>query len=197
MRVAIFSYNAGNTRSVAFAFERLGAEVVVSAAPEVLMGADRVVFPGVGHARSAMDYLQQHGLDRLLGQLRQPVLGICLGLQLMCRHSEEGNTSALGIFPVAVKRFSPEAVEKVPHMGWNNIQSTQGKLFAGIGAQDFFYFVHSYYADPDPRYTIAEATYGHRFGAALQKDNFWAVQFHPEKSAAAGERLLQNFLAIA
>lgn len=196
MRVAILKYNAGNTRSVRFAFERLGAEVVLSADPEVLQAADRVVFPGVGHADSAMRHLKAHRLDELLRQLRQPVLGVCLGLQLLCEHTEEGNVDCLGIFPIRVRRFPKQEQFKVPHMGWNTVSNTDEQLFGNLPKEASFYFVHSYYAEVHPEFTIATTDYVQPFSAAIRKDNFWATQFHPEKSAAHGETLLKSFLTI-
>ncbi|MEM6298902.1 MAG: imidazole glycerol phosphate synthase subunit HisH [Bacteroidota bacterium] len=193
MQVAILKYNAGNTRSVRFAFERLGAEVIVTADEAQLRAADRVVFPGVGHARSAMNYLKVHRLDELLCDLSQPVLGICLGLQLMCQHSEEGDTDCLGIFPISVKRF-PKSDLKVPHMGWNLLQPTPANSFSSIQKESAYYFVHSYYAETHPEFTLAEGNYGTPFSAILRKNNFWAMQFHPEKSSTEGEALLKSFL---
>lgn len=194
MQIAILDYKAGNTRSVRFALERLGAEVVLSDQPEVLRAADRVIFPGVGHARPAMEYLREHKLDRLLLELEQPVLGICLGLQLLCEHTEEGDVDCLGVFPVKVKRFPKTPDLKVPHMGWNTLQDIRGEMFQHITPSDSFYFVHSYYAEAHPDYTSATTDYGVVFSAALQRDNYRAAQFHPEKSADIGAVFLKNFL---
>jgi len=193
MQVAIVKYNAGNIHSVQLALQRLGYQPIVTDDAQQLWQADRVIFPGVGEASTAMTYLRQRGLDRLLVELRQPVLGICLGLQLLCRYSEENNTTGLGLFPVDVKLFPPEA--KVPHMGWNSIQHLKGALFRDIAEGSFVYFVHSYYAELSD-FTIARGDYILPFSAALQKDNFFAVQFHPEKSGKIGEKILQNFLNI-
>lgn len=191
--IAVVKYNAGNIRSVLNALERQGVNAVLTDDPDVISQADKVIFPGVGEAGSAMAYLKDKKLDIVLKQLNQPFLGICLGLQLMCTHTEEGNTDCLGIFPVEVKKFNIGL--KVPHMGWNNHTWVKGELFEGISAEDDFYFVHSYYAEPGD-YTIGMCEYGVPFSAALKKDNYYAVQFHPEKSARTGEKLLQNFLKL-
>ncbi len=193
MQVAIVKYNAGNIHSLRLALQRLGYQPVVTDDAQQLRQAERVIFPGVGEASTAMHYLRQRGLDQLLVELKQPVLGICLGLQLLCRYSEENNTTGLGIFPVDVKLFPPE--DKVPHMGWNSIDDLKGPLFRDIAEGSFVYFVHSYYAELSDR-TIARGDYILPFSAALQKDNFFAVQFHPEKSGKIGEKILQNFLNI-
>lgn len=190
---AIIQYNAGNIASVGNALTRLGCPYVVTGDPEQLRQADRVIFPGVGEAASAMRYLSAQGLDRLLPALTQPVLGICLGMQLMCRHTEEGNTAGLGIFDIDVKKFP--VGNKVPHMGWNSLVSPSGALFSGCAAGEDVYFVHSYYAGTG-KHTVAEARYTLPFSAALQKDNFYAVQFHPEKSALTGQSILKNFLTL-
>ncbi len=197
---AIVKYNAGNIQSVLFALERLGAEAVWTDDPEVLRRADRVIFPGVGEASSAMQYLRERGLDQVIRSLRQPVLGICLGLQLFCRHSEEYDTDCMGIFDLTVRRFpAPLASDmhplKVPHMGWNTLHDLHGPLLTGLAEGEFVYFVHSFYAESSPD-RIATTDYGVPFSAGLQRDNFYAVQFHPEKSGEAGQRILQNFLAI-
>ncbi|WP_346710791.1 imidazole glycerol phosphate synthase subunit HisH [Phocaeicola salanitronis] len=197
MNVAIIKYNAGNIFSIDYALRRLGIEPVITADKELIRKADKVIFPGVGEAKNTMEYLQEHQLDRLITDLKQPVLGICLGMQLMCRHSEEGNVSCLGIFDVDVKRFQPVRHEdKVPHMGWNTIQYTDKLLFNGFEQEEFVYFVHSYYV-PLNDFTAARTDYILPFSAALHKDNFYATQFHPEKSGKTGERILQNFLNIA
>ncbi len=191
--VTIIQYNAGNIRSVENALHRLGCRSVITDIPEEIRRADKVIFPGVGEAGSAMAYLRERGLDELIRRLKQPVLGICLGLQLMCKHSEEGNTPCLGIFEPEVRKFPPGG--KIPHMGWNNFTCAGGKLFQGIEPSEDVYFVHGYYADPCP-HTTAVCDYILPFSAALEKDNFFAVQFHPEKSATTGEKILKNFLAL-
>lgn len=197
MNVAIIKYNAGNIFSIDYALRRLGIEPVITADKELIRKADKVIFPGVGEAKNTMEYLQEHQLDRLITDLKQPVLGICLGMQLMCRHSEEGDVPCLGIFDVDVKRFQPVRHEdKVPHMGWNTIQYTDKLLFNGFEQEEFVYFVHSYYV-PLNDFTAAQTDYILPFSAALHKDNFYATQFHPEKSGKTGERILQNFLNIA
>lgn len=197
MNVAIIKYNAGNIFSIDYALRRLGIEPFITADKELIRKADKVIFPGVGEAKNTMEYLQEHQLDRLITDLKQPVLGICLGMQLMCRHSEEGDVPCLGIFDVDVKRFQPVRHEdKVPHMGWNTIQYTDKLLFNGFEQEEFVYFVHSYYV-PLNDFTAARTEYILPFSAALHKDNFYATQFHPEKSGKTGERILQNFLNIA
>jgi imidazole glycerol-phosphate synthase subunit HisH len=195
MEVAIIKYNAGNVESVQHALRRLGVEPLWTDDPERLQRADRVIFPGVGEASSAMAYLRNKQLDRLIPTLRQPTLGICLGLQLFCAHSDENDTPCLGIFPeVRVRKFSgANGSLKVPHMGWNNFTTTQGPLFEGINSDDYVYFVHSYYAESSSA-AIATAEYGEPFSAALHRDNFYAVQFHPERSGAVGQRVLEGFL---
>jgi glutamine amidotransferase len=192
--IAVVKYNAGNIRSVINALHRLGADATVTDDPTLLREAEKVIFPGVGEASSAMRYLRERGLDEVLKNLNQPFLGICLGLQLMCKHSEEGDTECLGIFSEKVKRF-PSSNEKVPHMGWNNCNELKGPLFNGISSDDDFYFVHSYYAELGSQ-TTAQCDYILPFSAALQKDNFHAVQFHPEKSAEVGQQLIKNFLEL-
>jgi glutamine amidotransferase len=193
MKLVIIKYNAGNTRSVAFALQRLGIEPIVTDDPEVITSADKVIFPGVGEASTAMRYLKDRKLDVLIPSLKQPVLGVCLGLQLMCAHSEENDTTCMGIFPVQVKRFPP--LDKVPHMGWNLLQNTQGPLFQGMPERSFVYYVHSYYAELSP-FTTASSEYILPFSAALSKDNFYALQAHPEKSSIPGSLILQNFLNL-
>jgi glutamine amidotransferase len=193
MKVAIVKYNAGNVRSVLFALERLGVSPDWTDDPEAIRQADRVIFPGVGEAKNAMEYLRERKLDRLICSLEQPVLGICLGLQLMCAYSEENDTECLGIFEEKVRRFQIE--EKVPHMGWNLLEESRGPLFHNLPSESYLYFVHSYYAEVQ-KDTIAITHYGHRFSAALQRENFHGVQFHPEKSGIVGEQILQNFLEI-
>ena len=196
MNVAIIKYNAGNIYSVSYALKRLGVEAIVTADPERLQKADKVIFPGVGEARTTMDYLRRHRLDVLIKELKQPLLGICLGMQLMCRHSEEGDADCLGIFDVDVKRFLPQAhTDKVPHMGWNTITALRSGLFDERQEQQFVYFVHSYYVPVNP-FTAATTDYILPFSAALHKDNFYATQFHPEKSGSVGEAILHNFLKL-
>jgi imidazole glycerol-phosphate synthase subunit HisH len=195
-KTAVIKYNAGNIQSVLFALDRIGATAIWTDDPLEIQQADRVIFPGVGEASSAMQHLHARGLDTVIRQLQQPVLGICLGLQLFCRHSAENDTSCLGIFDTTVHRFIPETpVLKVPHIGWNNLQHLKGPLFKGIPDNSYAYFVHSFFAETSP-YTSAATTYGIQFSAALQKDNFFAVQFHPEKSGPTGQKILQNFLEI-
>lgn len=191
--VAIVKYNAGNIRSVMNALSRLNVDSVLTDDPNIIRQADKVIFPGVGEASTAMNYLRDKRLDRFIKQLKQPFLGICLGLQLMCRYSEEGNTECLDIFPEQVKKFPPTG--KVPHIGWNDFKQTKGPLFQGIKNNDDLYFVHSYYVEVGPD-TLATTEYILPFSAALQKNNFYGVQFHPEKSADVGQRLLNNFLAL-
>ena len=196
MKVAVVKYNAGNIRSVDYALKRLGVEAVITADKEILQSADKVIFPGVGEAGTTMNHLKATGLDELIKNLRQPVFGICLGMQLMCRHSEEGEVDCLNIFDVDVKRFVPQKHEdKVPHMGWNTIGKTNSKLFEGFTEEEFVYFVHSFYVLVCD-FTAAETDYIHPFSAALHKDNFYATQFHPEKSGKTGERILRNFLDL-
>ena len=189
--IAIIKYPAGNITSVENAVNRLGYECVVTDDIEVLKSADKVIFPGVGEASTAMKYLKEKGLDKLIPALIQPVLGICLGQQLMCNFSEENNTECLNIFNTVVKKFPP--TELVPHMGWNNIEILQSRLLKGVSADDNFYFVHSFYAEPCEN-TTAICKYILPFSAVMEKDNFYSTQFHPEKSADAGEKILRNFL---
>ena len=191
MNVAIVKYNAGNIHSVRLALNRLGIEPQVTDDAQTLLSADRVIFPGVGEASTALAYLKERGLDQVLLKLTQPVLGICLGLQLLCAHSEENDTPGLGIFPVQVLKFPPR--DKVPHIGWNSIANLKGPLFKGIKEESYVYFVHSYYAELS-EWTIAQGDYIVPFSAALHKDNYFAVQFHPEKSGKVGEQVLKNFL---
>lgn len=196
MKVAIVKYNAGNIYSVVSAMQRLGIEPVVTDNADELCAADRILFPGQGEARNTMEYLRHHQLDRLICNLKQPVLGICIGQQLMCRHSEEGDVSCLGIFDTEVKRFRPARHEdKVPHMGWNTIHDTDSALFRGFDKDEFVYFVHSFYVPVNP-FTTAVTDYITPFSAAMHRDNFYATQFHPEKSGSVGERILQNFLDL-
>ncbi|HOU03182.1 MAG TPA: imidazole glycerol phosphate synthase subunit HisH [Bacteroidales bacterium] len=191
--IAIIKYNAGNIKSVQNALDRLGFESVITDDNEIIRKADKVIFPGVGEAGSAMRYLSDKGLDRLIRSLNQPVLGICLGLQLMCSHSEESDAKCLGIFDSQVRMFP--LTDKVPHMGWNNLSSVKGELFKGFPLTGNVYFVHSYYAEVSID-TSAVCEYILPFSAAMQKDNFYATQFHPEKSASEGEIILRNFLGL-
>jgi glutamine amidotransferase len=193
LKIVIINYGAGNIKSIQFAFQRLGYNAVLTNNSQEIIDADRVIFPGVGEASSAMRKLKQSGLDTLIPTLKQPVLGICLGMQLMCTHTEEGNTSGLDIFNVNVKRFS-NAV-KVPQMGWNTIHNLKSGLFKGINDGDYMYLVHSYYAE-NCNQTIATTNYEMEYASALENDNFFGVQFHPEKSGVVGERLLKNFLKL-
>ncbi len=191
--IAILKYNAGNTTSVKNAVERLGYSCLVTDDPEIIKNADKVIFPGVGEASTAMAYLKERKLDTLIKSLGQPVLGICLGLQLLCKHSEEGDTSCIGIFDAEVKRFPNDLI--VPHMGWNVMEVRENELLKSISEMDDFYFVHSYYAEVSD-HTTAICNYGIPFSAVMQKNNFYATQFHPEKSAGVGECILKNFLEL-
>lgn len=196
MNVAIIKYNAGNIYSVVNALRRLGVEPVVTDDAELIKAADHVLFPGQGEASSTMAYLKERNLDKLIRDLKQPVLGICIGQQLLCRHSEEGDTQCIGIFDADVKRFCPQRHEdKVPAMGWNNITDLQSPLFKGLHEGEFVYFVHSFYV-PVCQFTAAKTCYINPYSAALHKDNFYTAQFHPEKSGAAGEKIIRNFLEI-
>ncbi len=195
MKVAIIKYPGGNVLSVDLALKRLGIQPVVSADPEYILAADRIVFPGVGEAATTMQYLRRTGLDSLLTSIRQPFLGICLGMQLMCSRSEEGNVDCLGIFPEEVVRLRPACGEKVPHMGWNQVTNIRGRLMNNIKEGTYMYFIHSYYVTPGEN-TVAITDYVQPFGAALEKGNFFATQFHPEKSGMAGEQLLKNFINL-
>lgn len=211
MKVAVVKYNAGNIFSVIHALQRMGVEPVLTDSAEELRNADKVIFPGQGEASNAMHYLRAHGLDQIIPSLRQPVLGICIGQQLMCRHSEEGDVDCLGIFNAEVKRFVPLCHEdKIPHMGWNSLHFVQSEdlglkneelmpmdseLFRGFAQGEFVYFVHSYYV-PLCEHTAAVTDYIHPFSSAMHKDNFYATQFHPEKSGEVGQRILRNFLEL-
>jgi len=199
MKTVIIKYNAGNIRSVDFALQRLGVPAIITDDYNEIKNADRVIFPGVGEASTTMSYLKIHKLDTLICDLRQPVLGICLGLQLMCSHSEENDTDCLNIFPEKVKKFIVQPAEygiyKVPHMGWNSVSGLKTPLFNNISDDEYFYFVHSFYATIGAD-TNATCNYLVPFSAALQHDNFYATQFHPEKSGKAGAKILENFLKI-
>jgi glutamine amidotransferase len=195
MKIAIVKYNAGNIASVANALSRLGAEHVVTDDAEELAGADKVIFPGVGEASSALAYLRGRGLDRVIKELKQPVLAICLGMQLLGEFSEENNTECLGLIPFTTRRFASDDALKVPHMGWNNISGLSSPLFAGVPEESRVYFVHSFYV-PKSEFTTATTGYGLELSAAVADGNFHAVQFHPEKSGKIGARILGNFLNI-
>jgi glutamine amidotransferase len=196
VKVAIIKYNAGNICSVDYGLKRIGITPVITDDADIIRTADRVVFPGQGEASTTMSYLRERGLDRLICGLKQPVLGICIGMQLMCRHSEEGDTDCFGIFDAGVKRFVPQRHEdKVPHMGWNSLTNMRGKLFEGLPDNAYVYFVHSYYVSVTDD-TAAASDYIHSFSAAMQKDNFYATQFHPEKSGRMGEMILRNFINL-
>ena len=196
MNIVIIKYNAGNIQSVLYALERMGLSATVTDDHEKIRAADKVFFPGVGEAFSAMQSLKEKNLDRLIKELKQPVLGICVGLQLMCNHSEERNTQGLGIFDVHVKKFPADSDLKIPQIGWNNIYDLKSGLFEGVEENSFVYFVHSYYAELNKE-TIATSGYGLEYSAALRKDNFYGVQFHAEKSADAGEQILKNFITLS
>jgi glutamine amidotransferase len=195
MNLKIIKYNAGNIQSVLYALERIGASAEVTDDIEKIRGADKVIFPGVGEASSAMNSLRENRLDELIKDLRQPVLGICVGMQLLCKHSEENDTDCLGVIPVQVKRFPANSGIKVPQIGWNNIYQLKTPLFRDINENSFIYNVHSYYAEHSD-YTIASCDYGVEYAAAVQKNNFYGLQFHTEKSADVGERILRNFLTL-
>lgn len=193
MKLVIINYGAGNIKSIQFAFKRLGVDAVLSNDPEVIKAADKIIFPGVGEASTAMQMLKESGLDVLIPTLKQPVLGICLGMQLLCKYTEEGNTKGIGIFQTHVKRFSNDV--KVPQMGWNVIKDLKSDLFKGIKENEYMYLVHSYYAEHCTE-TIAKTDYGINYASALQHNNFYGVQFHPEKSSTAGAKILENFLNL-
>ena len=193
MKIVIINYGAGNIQSIMFAIERLGYKAVLSNNPDEIKAADKVIFPGVGEASYAMKMLQESGLDTLIPTLKQPVFGICLGMQLMCNHSEEGDTKGLGIFDVDVVKFSSKV--KVPQMGWNTIYNLKSDLFKGIAENEYMYLVHSYYA-PLCAETIATTFYELKYSSALENDNFYGTQFHPEKSGDIGEKILENFLKL-
>lgn len=193
MKIVIINYGAGNIQSIKFAVQRLGHEAVLSNDADEIKAADKVIFPGVGEASSAMKMLRETGLDTVIPNLKQPVLGICLGMQLMCNSSEEGNTKGLGVFDVDVHRF--DSTVKVPQIGWNQISNLKTELFEAIKENEFIYLVHSFYA-PICSETIATTNYGLQYSTALQKDNFYGTQFHPEKSSKAGTKILKNFLEL-
>ena len=193
MKLAIIKYNAGNIRSVLFALERIGINAIVTDDITKIQTADKVIFPGVGEARSAMNYLREQKLDKVIVSLKQPVLGICLGLQLMCNYSEEGDTTCLGIFKQDVKKFKTSI--KVPQIGWNGIVELKSNLFQGIRENEYMYFVHSYYAELGEN-TISSTDYEIKYSSSLQKNNFYATQFHPEKSGEAGQHILENFIKL-
>ncbi len=193
MKVVIIKYNAGNIQSVKFALNRIGIEPIITDSPNEIQSADKVIFPGVGEASSAMKYLNDKGLNKIIPNLKQPVIGICLGMQLMCKRSEEGNTDCLGIFDQQVLKFKGDV--KVPQVGWNNIYNLKSPLFKNITENEFQYFVHGYYVGKSEN-AIATTNYITEYSSALQKGNFYGVQFHPEKSAEAGEQLLKNFIEL-
>ncbi|MEJ1241515.1 imidazole glycerol phosphate synthase subunit HisH [Chryseolinea sp. T2] len=194
MKIAVIKYNAGNIQSLSFALERMGVDFEITDKTESITAADKVIFPGVGEASTTMAYLREHKMDQVIKDLRQPVLGICLGMQLMCANSEENEAQCLGIFDETVRRFVPQGDMKVPHMGWNTMTLTNGWLSRQLD-QAYAYFVHSFYVPVNP-YTSAVTDYIQPFSAAMHKNNFYAVQFHPEKSAEAGQIVLQNFLDV-
>ncbi|SHI38630.1 imidazole glycerol phosphate synthase subunit HisH [Aquimarina spongiae] len=193
MKIVIINYGAGNIQSIKFAIQRLGYEAVLSNDPEEIQQADKVIFPGVGEASSAMQKLKESGLDTLVPKLKQPVLGICLGMQLMCNYTEEGDTRGLAIFDTNVLRFNHGV--KVPQIGWNQIEELKSPLFKDVTEKEYIYLVHSYYA-PITEETVAQSTYGIAYSTALQKNNFYGTQFHPEKSSDVGEQILKNFLEL-
>ncbi|GHB28493.1 imidazole glycerol phosphate synthase subunit HisH [Mongoliitalea lutea] len=197
MEVAVIKYNAGNVQSVLYALERLGANAILTDDFERISTADKVIFPGQGEASTAMRYLKEKKLDLLIPELKQPFFGVCLGQQLLCEHSEENDTTCLGVFPVKVKRFQPESINefKVPHVGWNSISDLRSPLFEGLNEDSFVYYVHSYYCELS-EHTIASTNYVLDFAALMHKDNFYTMQAHPEKSGLVGERILQNFLNL-
>jgi imidazole glycerol-phosphate synthase subunit HisH len=193
--IAVIDYNAGNIQSVLFALERLGANAVLSSDPRLIRSADKVIFPGVGEASTTMRHLRDRGLDELICQLKQPTLGICVGMQLLCAHSEENDTPCLGVIPQQVRRFIPQNGEKVPHMGWNTLSRCEDALFTPELEGEYVYYVHSYFVEPGP-YSTALSDYTTPFSAGLHKDNFYATQFHVEKSGKVGESILRNFLNL-
>lgn len=194
MKIVILKYNAGNIESVKNALNRLGIEPIISDEAEILQTADKVIFPGVGEASTAMNYLRNRNLDQVIKSLKQPVLGICLGMQLLCEFSEENKTNCLGILPNRVRKFESDNL-KIPHIGWNTINQLKGKLFLGIKEDSFVYFVHSYYVENNAN-SSAECVYANQFSAAIESNNFYATQFHPEKSGEVGAKILENFLNL-
>lgn len=193
MNIVIIDYGAGNVKSVQFALERLGYDAICSNDAKVIEAADKVIFPGVGEAKSAMEEIKKFGLEKVIPNLKQPVLGICLGMQLMCKFSEENDTECLNIFPMEVKRFTEQL--KVPQIGWNVIDKLKEPLFKDVEEYSYVYYVHSYYV-PKNEYTVATTDYGLEYAGAIQKDNFYACQFHPEKSSDVGEQILKNFIQL-
>jgi len=191
MKIVIIDYGAGNVKSVQFALERLGVNAVCTNDEKLIKSADKIIFPGVGEAQSAMKEIKKYGLEKVIPNLKQPVLGICLGMQLMCRYTEENETECLNIFPIDVLKFSEDL--KVPQIGWNNIYNLKGKLFDNVENKSYMYYVHSYYI-PENEYSIATTDYGLKYAGAIKKDNFYACQFHPEKSSKTGEQILKNFI---
>jgi imidazole glycerol-phosphate synthase subunit HisH len=197
MKIAVIKYNSGNVQSVLYALERLGVDAELTDDPSIIRAADKVIFPGQGEASTAMNYLKSRKLDLLIKDLKQPFLGVCLGLQLLCEHSEENDTECLGILPVKVKRFMPADSQefKVPHVGWNELEQLDSDpLLSDLPSSPFVYYVHSFYAELS-EYTIATTHYVHDFSAILRRDNYWAIQAHPEKSSLVGQKLLSNFLS--
>jgi glutamine amidotransferase len=193
MKLVIIKYNAGNVQSVNYALQRLNISATLTDDADEILSADKIIFPGVGAAAPAMNYLKEKNLDVLIKNIKQPFFGVCLGMQLLCNHSEEGDTKCLGVFNQNVKRFTGN--EKIPQMGWNNIYDLKSPLFKDVDENAYMYFVHSYYAELSEN-TVAKTTYMTEYSAALQKDNFYAVQFHPEKSSSAGEKILKNFIEL-
>lgn len=193
MKVVIIKYNAGNVQSVNYALQRLNISATLTDNADEILSADKIIFPGVGAAAPAMNYLKEKNLDAIIKNIKQPFFGVCLGMQLLCNHSEEGDTKCLGVFNQSVKKFASK--EKIPQMGWNNIYDLKSPLFKDVDENAYMYFVHSYYVELS-EYTIAKTSYMTEYSAALQKNNFYAVQFHPEKSSSAGEKILKNFIEL-